>query len=146
MIIIGEKINGTRKKVGEAIAEKNVDFIQNLAKVQVDAGADYLDVNAGTLPDKEPADLVWLIETVQAVTDTPLCLDSANPLALKAGFEVVNKKPIVNSLSGEKDRIENVLPLACKAQTELIVLALDDSGIPKTLYHHFGWRFFHNPF
>jgi 5-methyltetrahydrofolate--homocysteine methyltransferase len=133
MIVIGEKINGTRKKVGFAIAEKDVAFIQALATAQVDAGADYLDVNAGTAPDKEPGDLVWLIESVQAVTDVPLCLDSANPSALKAGFEVVDKKPIVNSLSGERDRIENILPLACKEQTELIVLALDDKGIPTSV-------------
>ena len=133
MIVIGEKINGTRKKVGTAIAEKDTAFIQDLAMAQVKAGADYLDVNAGTAPDKEPGDLAWLIETVQAVTDVPLCLDSANPSALKAGFAVVNKKPIVNSLSGERDRIDNILPLACKEQTELIVLALDDKGIPNSV-------------
>lgn len=133
MIVIGEKINGTRKKVAAAIAEKDAAFIQALAIAQVDAGADYLDVNAGTPPDKEPADLVWLIKTVQAVTDVPLSIDSANSAALKAGFEVVDKRPIVNSLSGERDRIENILPLACKEQTELIVLALDDKGIPTSV-------------
>lgn len=133
MIVIGEKINGTRKKVGAAIAEKDSDFIQKLAMAQVDAGADYLDVNAGTTPDKEPDDLVWLIETVQAVTDVHLCPDSANPSALKAGFAVVKQPPIVNSLSGERDRVENILPLACAEQTELIVLALDDKGIPNSV-------------
>ncbi len=133
MIVIGEKINGTRKKVSAAISEKNTVFIQNLAISQVDAGADYLDVNAGTAPDIEPADLVWLIKTVQEVTDVPLCLDSANPSALKAGFAAVDKRPIVNSLSGERNRIEDILPLACKEQTELIVLALDDKGIPNSV-------------
>jgi 5-methyltetrahydrofolate--homocysteine methyltransferase len=133
MIVIGEKINGTRKKVGAAIADKDADVIQQLAMAQVDAGADYLDVNAGTTPDKEPDDLAWLIKTVQTVTDVPLCLDSANPSALKAGFTVVRKKPIVNSLSGERERVENILPLVCKEQTGLIVLALDDKGIPKSV-------------
>jgi cobalamin-dependent methionine synthase I len=133
MIIIGEKINGTRKKVGAAIAGKDADIIRSLAQDQVDAGVAYLDVNAGTAHENEPDDLVWLIETVQEITDVPLCLDSANPTALKAGLQVVAKKPILNSLSGEQDRIKNVLPLACQHQTELIVLALDDKGIPNTV-------------
>jgi len=133
MIIIGEKINGTRKLVKEAIAERNEEFIRGLALRQVDAGADYLDVNAGTAPEKEPEDMVWLIETIQGATDTTLCLDSANPHALAAGLKAVNKTPMINSLSGEKDRVEKVLPLACEHKTELVVLALDDSGIPDTV-------------
>jgi 5-methyltetrahydrofolate--homocysteine methyltransferase len=133
MIIIGEKINGTRKSVREAIANKDADFIKDLALKQVKAGADYLDVNAGTTPENEPDDMIWLIENVQEVTDVTLCLDSANPAALKAGFKAANKKPIVNSLSGEQNRIDGVLPLACEHKTELIVLALDDNGIPDTV-------------
>ncbi len=133
MIIIGEKINGTRKLVKEAIAVKNADFIKDLALRQVNAGVDFLDVNAGTSPEKEPEDMIWLVNTIQEVTDTVLCLDSANPEALKAGFTVVNKTPMINSLSGEKLRIDGVLPLACEHQTELIVLTCDDDGIPTTV-------------
>ena len=133
MIVIGEKINGTRKRVKEAIAEKDAAFIKDLALRQVKAGAVYLDVNAGTTPEKEPEDMIWLINTVQEETDVTLCLDSANPAALSAGIKAVNKTPMINSLSGEKDRVEKVLPLACEHQTELIVLALDDSGIPDTV-------------
>lgn len=133
MIIIGEKINGTRKRVKEAIAAKDADFIKDLALRQVNAGVDFLDVNAGTSPEKEPDDMIWLINTIQEVTDATLCLDSANPRALKAGFKVVNKNPMINSLSGEKARIEGVLPLACEYQTELIVLTCDDDGIPATV-------------
>ncbi len=133
MIVIGEKINGTRKRVNEAISDKDADFIKELALRQVNAGADYLDVNAGTLPESEPEDMIWLIENIQKVTDTTLCLDSANPNALSAGFKVTNKIPMVNSLSGEQNRIDGVLPLACEHKTELIVLALDDNGIPDTI-------------
>ena len=79
MKIIGEKINGTRKAVAKAIAEHDAEFIQNLAKKQVDAGAHWLDINAGTLPSREADDLTWLIHLVQEVVDVPLCLDSANP-------------------------------------------------------------------
>jgi cobalamin-dependent methionine synthase I len=133
MIVIGEKINGTRKKVKEAIAAKDADFIKDLALRQIKAGVDFLDINAGTAPEKEPEDMVWLIKMIQEVTDTTLCLDSANPKALKAGFEVVKKIPMLNSLSGEKKRIDGVLPLACEHQTELIVLTCDDDGIPTTV-------------
>ncbi|MCJ7813027.1 hypothetical protein MUP95_06905 [bacterium] len=83
MKIIGEKINGTRKSVAKAIAERDVEFIKGLAAKQAEACSTWLDVNAGTHPEKEPEDLVWLIENIQAVTDVPLCLDSANPNALK---------------------------------------------------------------
>jgi 5-methyltetrahydrofolate--homocysteine methyltransferase len=69
MIIIGEKINGTRKRVKEAIAAKDADFIKELALKQVKAGVDFLDVNAGTSPDKEPSDMIWLINNIQEVTD-----------------------------------------------------------------------------
>lgn len=133
MIIIGEKINGTRKAVAAAIQDRDADFISELARSQAQAGSSYLDVNAGTTPEREPEDMVWLVKTVQTAVDTPLCLDSANPAALKAGLEVVDQKPMINSLSGEKDRIEGVLPLALEYKTNLIVLALDDTtGIPET--------------
>ena len=133
MIIIGEKINGTRKKVAEAIKAHNSDFIRALAVEQTKAGSTYLDINAGTAPGREPEDMVWLIENVQTVSDLPICLDSANPQALRAGLEVVHKTPIINSLSGEKARMEGVLPLALEYGTHLVILALDDVvGIPDT--------------
>lgn len=133
MIIIGEKINGTRKAVAKAIRERDTDFIAELAKSQVKAGSSYLDVNAGTAPEREPEDMVWLVNTIQDVCDTPLCLDSANPAALRAGLELVKTTPLINSVSGEKPRIEGVLPLALEFKTNLILLALDDvTGIPDT--------------
>jgi 5-methyltetrahydrofolate--homocysteine methyltransferase len=133
MIVIGEKINGTRKAVGAAIRERNSEFIRELAIRQVEAGCSYLDVNAGTSPEREPEDMAWLVETIQSATETPLCLDSANPKALKAGLERVARTPLINSVSGEKHRIDGVLPLALEYKTGLILLALDDTvGIPPT--------------
>lgn len=133
MIVIGEKINGTRKAVSAAIRERDAEFVKKLALDQVEAGSSFLDVNAGTSPEREPDDMAWLVNTIQEVTETPLCLDSANPKALKAGLELVKKTPIINSVSGEKQRIENVLPLALEYKTGLILLALDDVvGIPNT--------------
>jgi 5-methyltetrahydrofolate corrinoid/iron sulfur protein methyltransferase len=133
MIIIGEKINGTRRNVAAAIKERNSDLIRRLAVEQTEAGSTYLDINAGTAPSREPEDMIWLVENVQAASDLPVCLDSANPKALRAGLEIVDKTPIINSLSGEKARIEGVLPLALEYGTHLVVLALDDVlGIPDT--------------
>ncbi|MBN2029871.1 dihydropteroate synthase [bacterium] len=132
MKIIGEKINGTRKKVAEAIADRNVEYIQNLAVKQVEAGSTWLDVNAGTHPGREPEDLIWLIENIQAVTDTPLCLDSANPEALRLAIQKVNKTPMINSISGEPDRLEKILPIVAEHGCEVIALAMDETKIAET--------------
>ncbi len=131
MQIIGEKINGTRKRVGQAILDRDVNYIQNLARRQAEAGSTWLDVNAGTQPDREPDDLVWLIDMVQAVTETPLSLDSANPAALAVAIKAVNKTPLINSISGESKRLAEVLPLAAEHGCPVIALAMDDRGIPE---------------
>ena len=132
MIVIGEKINGPREEVARAIKERDTLFFERLALEQVDCGADLLDINAGTHPDREPEDMTWLVSTVQKVTDVRLVVDSANPKALLAGIEVAKSVPMLNSLSGERTRVEGVLPLACRYNADLVVLALDDSGIPGT--------------
>lgn len=134
MIVIGEKINGTRNAVGEAVRSRNEKVIRHLASAQFAAGAKYLDVNAGTTPDREPDDLAWLVSLVRDETPEALiCLDSANPEAIRSGLESCSgQTPMINSLSGEAARVEGILPLAAKYQTELVVLALDDRGIPDT--------------
>ncbi len=132
MKIIGEKINGTRKRVAAAIAERDQAYIQDLAIKQSEAGANWLDVNSGTHPAQEPADLTWMIETIQAVVETPLCLDSANPAALQTVLPVVKKTPMINSISGEPERLEKILPIVAEHSCEVIALAMDDKKIPKT--------------
>lgn len=133
MRIIGEKINGTRKTVAAAIAKRDTEFIQNLAKKQVEGGAYWLDVNAGTHPDREVDDMLWLIDLIQGVTDVPLSLDSANPKALTAALSAVQKTPMINSISGEPDRLSNVLPIVAQYGCEVIALAMDDKGIPNSV-------------
>lgn len=132
MQIIGEKINGTRKRVAQAIAERDIDFIQNLALEQAEAGSTWLDVNAGTRPDREPDDLVWLVKSIQAVVDTPLCLDSANPRALEVAIRTVKQTPMVNSISGEPDRLAGILPLVAEHGCPVIALAMDEKKIPES--------------
>ncbi|MBN1267654.1 MAG: dihydropteroate synthase [Anaerolineales bacterium] len=133
MIIIGEKINGTLKKTAQAIAERDAAFINSLAARQAAAGADYIDVNAGTGGGNETTDLLWLIDIVQEAVNVPLCLDSANPAALKAGMAAVSQTPMVNSISGEARRLEGILPLVAEKESPVIALLLDDAGIPENL-------------
>jgi len=130
MLVIGEKINGTLKKTAAAVASRDGAFIQDLARRQVEAGVDYLDVNAGTAPYREIEDFLWLIDAVQSVAEVPLCLDSANPAALKAGMERVKQTPMVNSISGQASRLETILPVVAERGCPVIALLLDDVGIP----------------
>lgn len=132
MIVIGEKINGTWKRVREAILARDEQFIRSLAQQQADAGAHYLDVNAGTGPEREPEDLAWLVKTVQSAVDLPLSLDSASPQALRAGLEVHRGRALLNSATAERERMEAVIGLAREHGARLIGLTLDDSGLPRT--------------
>ena len=133
MIIIGEKINGTLPKVAKAITDRDVEFIRTVASAQREAGADYLDVNAGSPPDREPEDLIWLVDTVQSAVKVPLCLDSANPTALAAALEKVKEEPIINSISCEKTKLEGILPLISKYGCSAIAMLIDNAGLPKTI-------------
>jgi cobalamin-dependent methionine synthase I len=132
MLIIGEKLNATRKSIGRALAEKDSETIRQEAVKQVEAGAHTLDVNCGTLSaEAEPEALAWLVKTVQSAVNLPLCLDSPNPAALAAGLAVHQGKPIINSISGEKERYGHVLPLVKQYGASVVALDMDDRGIPQ---------------
>ena len=133
MIIIGELINGTRKSVAAAIAERDTGFIQDLAKRQAEAGGAFIDCNAGTPADREPEDMVWVVEAVQEVTELPLAIDSPNAEAVAAGLEAYrgSATPMVNSVTLEKERIDDILPIAAEHKTNLVALAMDDAGVPR---------------
>jgi 5-methyltetrahydrofolate--homocysteine methyltransferase len=126
MLIIGERINASRKSIAEAISSRNGLFIQNEAKAQSMAGANYLDVNAGTFFGEETRHLRWVIETVQEVTDLPLCIDSPDPAVIKAMIPLVKKTPMINSITLEPSRLEGILPLV--AGHKMKVIALCQSG------------------
>lgn len=138
MKIIGEKINGSRQRVAKAIAERNADSIKDLAIKQTEAGAAWLDVNAGTHPNQEPDDLIWLIHQIQSVVETPLCLDSANPQALRIAIGETKKIPMINSISGEPERLEGILPIVAEHGCEVIALAMDGKKIPETCEKRLG--------
>lgn len=105
-------------------------MIEDLARRQAAAGATWIDVNAGTSPDREAEDMAWLVETVQGAVETPLCIDTANPRALDAALAIVNQTPLINSISGERGRIEEILPRVVAAGSPVVALALDQNGIP----------------
>lgn len=132
MIIIGELINGTRKAVKQAIADKNADYIIELAVKQVEAGADYIDCNPGTTGEAEISDMEWLIKLVQGAVDKPIAFDSPNPLALKRAFEVYEgaATPMVNSITLEAERMANTLALIADSGANCVALALSDEGMP----------------
>jgi 5-methyltetrahydrofolate--homocysteine methyltransferase len=104
MIIIGELINASRKVIGAAIEALDADAVQQVAKAQSEAGANYIDVNAGIFVGKEPQYLEWLVQTVQAVTDTPCAIDSPDPAAIEAALNVHKGTAMINSISLEKER------------------------------------------
>lgn len=133
MIIIGEKINSSIPSIKRAIEEKDVAFIQDIATRQEELEIDYIDINAGAFVNDEVEQLTWLMDVVQEVVDTPLVIDSPNPIALRRGLEKnKNKKPIINSISGEKERWEVVLPLIKEFNTRVVALAMDNRGMPET--------------
>ncbi len=135
MLIIGESINGTIPKVGQAILEKNEVFLRELAKTQYDCGAEMLDVNAGVAGGNETEDLPWVIKLVQQEVPIPLMIDSANPDALKEALAVYkhSELPILNSISGEEEKWKKLFPVVSEKKGKIVVLCMDDQGIPKTI-------------
>ena len=132
MIVIGEKINGAIPSVKQAIEERNADFIRQRALAQTEAGADYLDCAPSTSPEKEYEAMIWMIEQIQAVTDTPICIDSPNAellvRILKEGH--VKRPGMVNSVNEEGNKCELIFPLIAGTDWQVVGLTCDKDGIP----------------
>lgn len=130
LTIIGERINSTRKSIARAIEARDAPFIQNEARLQHEAGADFIDVNAGVFLEKEVEYLPWLVRTVQEAVDSPLSLDTPNPEALQAALKEHRGIPLINSITHEKRRLEGMTPLAREYGAKVIALCVDDVGMP----------------
>jgi 5-methyltetrahydrofolate--homocysteine methyltransferase len=129
-VVIGERINPTgRKALAAEMAAGNFDTVVADAIAQVEAGAQMLDVNAGIPLADEPAILAHTVELVQSVTDVPLSLDSSIVAALEAGLGVYRGKPLVNSVTGEDEQMERVLPLVAKHGAAVVAITNDETGI-----------------
>jgi 5-methyltetrahydrofolate--homocysteine methyltransferase len=129
-VIIGERINPTgRKALAAEMAAGNYDRVKSDALAQVVAGAHMLDVNAGIPMIDEPAVLADIVQLVQELVEVPLCIDSSIVAALEAGLAVYKGKPLVNSVTGEEERLETVLPLVAQHNAAVIGITNDESGI-----------------
>lgn len=137
--IIGERINPTgKKRFKEALVNGDIDYILGQAVEQIHAGAEILDVNVGHPEIDEKAMMIRAVKAIQSVCDTPLQLDSTIPEVLEAGLRVYNGKPIVNSVNGEEESLEAILPLVKKYGAAVVGLTLDKGGIPKTAEGRFA--------
>jgi cobalamin-dependent methionine synthase I len=132
MIIVGELINGSRELIARAVTQRDSQAILRVARAQVDAGAHILDINAGTDPEREVDDLPWLVETVLGDVNIPLCIDSPHAKSMEAGLKKGGKRAVmVNSITGQKSRLESFLPLVKAHGTQVIALCMDDEGVPQ---------------
>ena len=135
--VIGERINPTgRKKLAAELEAGDFSTVESDALAQVAAGANILDINAGVVynsnpnpNETEPPLMVKMIELVQGLTDTPICIDSSVPAALEAGLQVAKGRPLLNSVTGEEERLEFVLPLVKKYNVPVVAISNDDTGI-----------------
>ena len=135
MIIIGEKLNGSIPAMGKAIAERDEARIRSIARRQAEAGADYLDVCASVAVDAEVSTLMWMLDLIQAECDTPICLDSPSPKTLIEALPYCAKPGIINSVSGEGNKIDLIFPVIADTSWGCVALLCDDRGIPKSVDH-----------
>jgi 5-methyltetrahydrofolate corrinoid/iron sulfur protein methyltransferase len=130
MYIIGERINGMYADVKEAIQNRDKDFIVNLAKSQMDAGCDALDVSAGPVRGDASDIMKWLVETVSSSVEAALCIDSPHPDVIKAGISEAKGKTLINSMKKSPEHLEKLIPLASEYGSSIICLLMSDAGIP----------------
>lgn len=132
MIVIGERLNSSRAPVFKALEDRDEKFLIKEAKRQEEAGASYIDLNTAALIDKEIETLRWAIPFLQKELTVPLSIDTPNPEAMEEGLSLHKGQALLNSLTGEPERIKTFLPLIKKYKPRIIVLCLDESGLPKS--------------
>ena len=133
MLVVGERINTSRKKIDEAVEKRDAAFIQADVKAQIDAGAGIIDVNAGSRVGSELDDLNWLIDVVQDSVSARLSLDSSDPHCLLQTIGRLRDIPMVNSTTAEKARFEKMAPVIQKRECDVVALCMDDRGMPKSV-------------
>ena len=132
MLVVGELINASRKAIAVAIEAQNEEEIKKVASDQVQAGADFVDVNAGVFVGKEADYLQWLVKTVQYEVDASCCIDSPDPVAIEKALAVHKGTAMINSISLEKERYEALLPLVAGTDLKIVALCMSDEGMPET--------------
>ncbi len=131
MLIIGEKINASRKSVRNAVMERDVSFLQDLAKSQVEGGADYIEVNISTEKggDFDIESMELAVEKIQEVVDKSLSIDSPDAHIIEVGLRKCHQKAMINSVTAEQGKLETILPLAKEFDAEIVALAIGEEGI-----------------
>lgn len=132
MLVIGERINSSRKSIAAAIRSRDAELIRQEAKKQAEAGAHYIDVNAGAFHGQESEHLRWLMEVVQESTDTPLCIDSPDPKVIEVVLPLVKGTPMINSITLDPERLEGILPLAVRSGSRVIGLCQSEDRMAET--------------
>ncbi|UCH12015.1 MAG: dihydropteroate synthase [Candidatus Omnitrophota bacterium] len=132
MLIIGERINSSRKPVARAIVRKDEKFLIEQARLQIESGAHFIDINCAVSLEKEKEDLIWLIKTLQDNLRAPICIDSPNPEAIESALKIHKGKPFVNSITAETGKLKIMLGILKGKDAFAIGLTIDDSGIPRT--------------
>jgi len=130
MIFIGERINGLHSGIRKLIQEKNKEAIQNLARRQAEAGAAYLDLNVGTAWPRPTEVMAWVVKLVQEAVSTPLALDSRRLDVIEAGLKVCRSPAMINSTTGEKEKLGPLMKLAVRYGAVIVGLTMDERGIP----------------
>lgn len=130
--VIGERINTSRKLVQAAVANRDSAYIIDDVERQQTAGANFIDVNAGARIGHEEEDMRWLLDTIQPVCKLPLALDSPDPAILEMAFAMVERTPMINSISLEKERFEAMIPFLTGKDCKVIALCMDDTGMPSS--------------
>ena len=135
MIIIGEKVNASRKVIRQAIGARTQQVIERVVRAQDEAGAHYIDLNAGTGTgdsEQEAADLEWLVDIALSCTEKKLALDASDPRVLqRAAAHLAGRRPwLLNSISAEAAKLDRLVPLAAEHDVPVIALAMGDSGVP----------------
>ena len=130
MILIGERINTGFKDIKQAVADKDKGPLQDWARKQTEAGATFLDVNLGAV-SADPADMCWMIETVQEAVETPVCIDTNKPNILAEAIKVCRPGALINSTTAADEKLDAMMPIAAEHNASIIGVVMDQSGTPK---------------
>ncbi len=131
MYVIGERINGMFKDVRQAIQAKDKGIIQDLARRQLAAGAQCLDVNVGPASDDPVSTIRWLVESIRKVTPAPLAIDTTKHEVMAAGIKAAGPGSVINSTTGQQAKLDALLPLAAANDASVVALTIDEKGIPR---------------
>jgi len=132
MLVVGERINSSRKGIEPAVRDRDAEFIEKEARDQVDAGAHVIDVNTATLMEGEAESLKWAVQLIEDSVSVPICIDSPNPIVVAEVLPFCKGKAMINSITAEAERYAKLIPLIQEHKPNVVGLCMDDRGMPDT--------------